>query len=164
MKIKAPKSAEIIVITGPESSGKTTLANRLHNDYGIPLVTEFARLYLEQNGPKYDFKDLEKIALCQNIQEKQFHEQYPKIICDTDFITVDIWAKEKFGKPLSLKLQFENKKHYLLSRPDIRWEEDPLRENPDDRDRLFAIYESYLNKNNLSYEIVDNQNRNSILL
>jgi len=149
----------IIVITGPESSGKTTLANRLKNEYGLPLVLEFARSYMELNGTEYDFHDLEKIVHCQNIQEKDAHQKYNLIVCDTDFITVDIWSQEKFGKPVNHSNQFVEEKHYLLCKPDIPWEEDPLRENPKDRDRLFDVYESYLIKNGLEYEVLSQQDR-----
>jgi nicotinamide riboside kinase len=35
--------------------------------------------------------------------------------------------------------------HYFLCSPeDIDWQPDPLRENPNDRDRLFDIYEKEL--------------------
>lgn len=162
MKINSKTKAEIIVVTGPESSGKTTLAKRLNNEYGIPLVSEFARQYLNQNGPIYNFTDLEKIALCQNIQENEKHKLYPLIICDTDLITVEIWAREKFGKGLSLELPNRSKKHYLLCTPDIEWEADPLRENPKDRDRLFDLYEEFLIKEGLSYEILDKNDRANI--
>lgn len=162
MKINSKNKAEIIVITGPESSGKTTLAKKLNTIYGIPLVLEFARLYLEQNGSNYDFSDLEKIAYCQNIQEKEKHDSFPLIICDTDFITIDIWANEKFGKGLTTKLPFPTKKHYLLCKPDIPWKPDPLRENPNDRERLFVKYEEYLKQEGLSYEVLDESDRENL--
>ncbi len=81
-------SPKIIVLTGPESSGKTTLASKLSLLYDLPLVKEFSRTYLENHGAEYDILDLEKIALCQNIQEKDAHNKYPIILCDTDIITI----------------------------------------------------------------------------
>jgi len=54
-------STEILVITGPESSGKTTLATQLANYWKTPLVTEASRDYL--NGKdSYQQHDLLKIA------------------------------------------------------------------------------------------------------
>jgi len=44
--------------------------------------------------------------------------------------------------------------HYFLCKPDIPWEEDPLRENPKDRERLFFIYENQLKELNLPYSIL----------
>jgi nicotinamide riboside kinase len=38
--------------------------------------------------------------------------------------------------------------HYFLCKPDIPWEEDPLRENSENRDELFEIYLQELKKQN----------------
>lgn len=160
MKTNIPEGKQIIVVTGPESSGKTTLVNRLKAEYGIPVVPEFARTYLEQKqDKKYEFSDLEIIGRCQNIQEKQAHDLYPLIVCDTDIITIDIWALEVFMKPISLPNNNLDKKHYLLCKPDIKWVADPLRENPDDRDRLFEVYEEYLKTKGMSFEILGKDER-----
>ena len=44
---------------------------------------------------------------------------------------------------------------YLLCSPEgIEWQPDPLRENPDDRDRLFNIYEKNLNFYKQNYFIL----------
>lgn len=153
------RAEEILVITGPESSGKSTLAKRLSDTHGITLVSEFARAYLKANGQAYDYADLITIGKCQNIQEKDSHSKYTSIICDTDIITVDIWSMEVFDKPTNLPNNFACKKHYLLCKPDIPWEPDPLRENPTDRDRLFKLYEDYLELHNLSYETLDETGR-----
>ena len=160
MKINIPKGKQIIVVTGPESSGKTTLVNRLKTEYSVPVVSEFARTYLEQKeDPKYQFEDLEMIGRCQNIQEKEAHNLYPLIVCDTDIITIDIWAKEVFNKSITLPNNNSDKKYYLLCKPDIPWVVDPLRENPDDRDRLFELYSQYLESKLLSFEILDETDR-----
>jgi len=160
MKINIPKEKRIIVVTGPESSGKTTLVNRLKIEYGVPVVPEFARTYLEQKrDSKYQFSDLEIIGRCQNLQEAEAHKNYPLIVCDTDIITIDIWSLEVFNKPISLANNNSYKKHYLLCRPDIPWVSDPLRENPDDRARLFEIYKLYLETKNLSFTILNKEDR-----
>lgn len=160
MKTNWPKDKEIIVVTGPESTGKTTLVNRINEMYGIPTVPEFARTYLEnKSDTQYQFSDLEIIGKCQNIQEAEAHQSYPLIICDTDIITVDIWAMEVFAKPICLPIQFPEKKHYLLCKPDIPWEPDPLRENPSDRERLFEVYHKYLQINDLTFEVLDEEGR-----
>ena len=43
----------------------------------------------------------------------------------------------------------------LLCRPDIPWEPDPLRENPHDRDRLFAVWEREMQALGLPYTIIE---------
>ncbi|MCB0706487.1 MAG: ATP-binding protein, partial [Saprospiraceae bacterium] len=47
-----------ILITGPESSGKTTLARSLAEAQDEPWVPEYAREYLEKYGPDYTLNDL----------------------------------------------------------------------------------------------------------
>jgi nicotinamide riboside kinase len=42
---------------------------------------------------------------------------------------------------------------YILCKPDIEWEPDPLRENPHDRDELFELYEGLLRESGSDYVI-----------
>ena len=51
-----------IIITGPESSGKTTLCKALSEHYKIPFTKEFARKYLSDLGKSYLQEDLLEIA------------------------------------------------------------------------------------------------------
>ena len=51
-----------IAITGPESSGKTTLAKNLAKVFSAAYIPEFARQYLQEKGLKYDQWDLDEIA------------------------------------------------------------------------------------------------------
>lgn len=44
--------------------------------------------------------------------------------------------------------------HYFLCKPDIPWEPDPLRENPEDRKRLFKLYERDLLGLGASYNVL----------
>ena len=43
---------------------------------------------------------------------------------------------------------------YLVCQPDLPWEKDSLRENPDDRERLFALYVEDLFNDGKTVEIV----------
>jgi nicotinamide riboside kinase len=152
-----------IILTGPESSGKTTLAQQLAEQYNVELVEEYARTFLEKRiPPQYNYADLLKIAKKQYALEKKatitpnnnstiqpFNNTL--IICDTDLITLKIWANVVFQKchPWILKqleeASFDFKTLYFLCSPaDITWEYDPLRENPNNRDYLFQLYENEL--------------------
>ena len=51
-----------VVITGPESSGKSVLAGELAAFFGAPLVQEYARTYLEQRQGAYVQDDLLAVA------------------------------------------------------------------------------------------------------
>ena len=159
MNIDIADSTEILVFTGPESSGKTTCAEQTAQKYQLPRVKEYAREYLTAQGLKYTFKDIQNIAEKQVESEIYANQKHPLIICDTDLVTLEIWALEKFGLSLELNDQLLVKKHYLLCFPDIPWEPDPLRENPDDRKRLFERYEEYLRALDVSFTVLSEDDR-----
>jgi nicotinamide riboside kinase len=62
-------------------------------------------------------------------------------------LVMKIWSEYRFGKchPWILE-QLENEKNasYVLCGTDISWENDELRENPNDRDELYQKYLSEL--------------------
>jgi len=141
-----------IVITGPESCGKTTLAKSLGEIYKCHVVKEFARDYLNKLNRKYKYDDLLKIAKGQEKEEVKINALEKKIlICDTSIHTIKIWSHDKFNKchPKVYDLE-ENYRHYFLCSPDIPWEYDPLRENPKDRDRIFNAYIKELKNKSLT--------------
>ena len=47
-----------VLLHGPPGLGKTTLANALSTHYRVNFAKEFAREYLECNGPDYNFEDV----------------------------------------------------------------------------------------------------------
>ena len=155
--MKLLESHKIIVVTGPESTGKTTLATQLSDRDKLPLIPEFAREYLDTKtaGYRYTFEDLIAIGHAQNKMEYNAYQKHDQIVCDTDLVTIDIWAKEKFGRALGMDIPLIEYKHYILCPPDIPWEYDEQRENPDDRNRLFDVYKKYLISIGASYEIYD---------
>ncbi len=139
MKNKALK----IVLTGPESSGKTSLGKMLSRHFSWPLLEEYARIYLEENGPRYGIEDLKKIAAGQMAAEKAMAAKQEHFFSDTDLLTIRIWLEDKFGLQwpfLDAHLKAYPASHYLLLFPDIPWSPDPLREDPDRRDFLFDRY------------------------
>lgn len=132
-----------IVFTGPESTGKSTVANTIALQSGLPLVNEYARTYLSKQGGKYTYDDLLHIAKGQVMWEQEARSDNANIICDTDLLTIFIWSDVKFGKcdpMIKSKLMDDPATHYFLCTPDIPWKFDPLREDPTNRDELFDIY------------------------
>lgn len=148
-----------IVITGPESSGKTTLAETLSLYYKAPKVNEFAVEYLTNINRKYQYSDLLKIAKGQIINEDQkiISNTSNLLICDTDLITIKIWSKVRFNKVSRWIMNtIRNRKydHYFLCYPDIPWEYNKFRENPDDREWLFGLYEKEMKKYKKQFTII----------
>lgn len=134
-----------IALTGPECSGKTTLAIRLAKELKGVLLPEFARQFLSQrNG--YSFEDLDAIATGQKQLELKAAEMgHPIIICDTDILVVKIWSEVKFGKVSPVVEHLYQTTTYdltFLCKPIFDWEYDSLREAPDpvERMRLYSLY------------------------
>ena len=142
-----------VAFTGPESSGKTTMAEWLAGYFSCNYVDEYAREYLE--GKKgYSLNDIELIA---NRQFQLNNDVAKPAILDTEMLVLKIWFQEKFRKnseviqSLLIRQEID---FYFLCKPDIPWEEDPLRENPLDRDRLFVEYVQTLNAMELPYRVI----------
>ena len=136
-----------IVITGPESSGKTTLAASLAEHYQIPRVPEYARDYINQLGRPYQEKDLLIIAQGQVSREDQVIQTTDLLICDTSLLVIKIWSEYRYGRCHPWILEQLGQRPvdlYLLCSPDIPWEYDPQRENAQDRDILFKQYQQAL--------------------
>lgn len=144
-----------IAITGPESSGKSTLTTALAEALGGVCVVEFARTYLEENGGVYDFDDLEFMAL--GHRDAFLAETAPIVVVDTDFINFKVWSEFKYNNTCSFIHQCISEAHFdlhILCAPDLPWEPDPLRENPNDRHELFNLFIENLERFKKEYIIV----------
>ena len=152
-----------IVITGPESTGKTTLANALGQHYNVPVVEEFAREYIDGLDRPYIEDDLLEMAIGQAFSEdKGRSKASTMMICDTDMLSLRIWSKAKYGqflKPLN-PLWFDDLPHlYLVCAPDLPWEPDPQRENPEDREALFDMHIAEIERAKVNYAIIKGEDR-----
>ena len=156
--MKVNSQSHKIVVTGPESSGKTTLAKQLAKQLSIPWIPEYARNYLEKIGRPYQLEDIQSIGRHQQAQHEFMLAQEPEfLICDTSFLVLKIWAEVKYGQKndwLEKQFQEDQVSLYLLCEPDIPWTYDPLRENPDDRYGLFKRYQSALEIHEKPFSII----------
>ena len=137
----------IVCLTGSESTGKTTLATALANHYDAPLVPEVARRHLTPNRP-YGPKEVLAIAREQVCLEAEALAGSPRlVVCDTDLLVIQIWWQVKFGvlpEELAAALAGRSVRAYLLTRPDIPWVPDPLRETGGERSDLHRRYQRAL--------------------
>ena len=142
------KKIKKIILTGPESTGKSTLAKQLAQEYNSVWVPEFARTYLKGLNRSYREEDLLKIAKGQCDLESFFYKKSNQyMFCDTSMMVMKIWSEYRFGKcdPWILE-QLENEKNttYILCGTDVLWEFDEQRENQNDRNDLYEKYLSEL--------------------
>ncbi|MFK7980124.1 MAG: AAA family ATPase [Saprospiraceae bacterium] len=139
-----------IVFTGPESSGKTTLTSLVAKSYQSYWLPEFSRTYLTQLNRPYIVADLVKIAEGQLLVQQQFaqkHSSQSYLFHDTSLLVIKVWSIFKYGFynfKLEQLLRNNLPDIFFLCDWQIPWEYDPLRETPNDRAALYAIYKAEL--------------------
>lgn len=146
-----------ISITGPESTGKSWLAEQLARHYATAWVPEFARTYLEETGRPYTYEDILYIAQQQHHSEVNAGQHSGMIFCDTDFCVTRIWCQVKYGKChpwIESELDKNEYGLYLLCDIDLPWQYDPLREHPEMRRELFGMYHNLLREKQFNFRIV----------
>jgi NadR type nicotinamide-nucleotide adenylyltransferase len=145
-----------VAVIGPESTGKTDLANAIVQAYNGTYVPEFAREYLNGLNRPYQQEDLLQIAKGQ-VESLEKNDSAEVLIADTDLHIIKIWSEHKYGNCDPWIFQELNKQAfdlYILTYFDIPYEEDPLRENPEDRAYFFEIYLDLLTTSKLPFIVV----------
>ena len=150
-----------IVISGPESSGKTELAQDLSQRLGTVYVPEYAREYIENLRRPYTYSDVEKIAEYQESEERSYKYKAKNglLIFDTWFIITKVWFDLVFGKcPEWIIPHIKSAKIdlFLVCDTDLPWVPDPVRENGGEkREQLFHLYCKEISSFGFKYEIVN---------
>ena len=153
-----------IAITGPESTGKSTLSEKLAHHYNTNFVPEYSRSYLENFVGQYTENDVVEIAKGQHNLILEEEKKSSKIlIADTEIVVCKIWVEYVFkhsNKVIDEILKQQDFDLYLLCDIDLPWVYDPLRENPDidERKELFEIYRNTLEQMKVPFEIVSGDN------
>ncbi|MEH6763605.1 MAG: ATP-binding protein [Aequorivita antarctica] len=152
-----------VVLYGPESTGKTTLAKQLAEHYNTLWVPEYMREYLQK---KWDSEkklvskeDLIPIANGQLKLEKEASQQVENLlICDTNLLELKVYSEYYYDGfcPLEIKNEAtqDNYSIYLLTYVDTPWEQDILRDRPNNRKEMFRIFEAELKKQNFPYQVL----------
>ena len=145
-----------IVLTGPECSGKTTLSKGLAEHFQGKYLAEPARTIL--NGVRaYTPKDLLAIFRAY-IKRDDVELSSNPLFLDTDLQNLYLWWQEKYG-PVPRKLcrayKAQSERFFLLCKPDLPWVYDPLRENPNDRERLYELYYRDLVDRKLPFTVIE---------
>lgn len=145
-----------IVITGAESTGKTTLARVLAAHYDEPCSHEFVREYVNNINRPLQKEDLQTIANGQFMEEDSKLEQARKLIIhDTNILSSIIYSEHYFQTQIEwVNERFDSYSYslYLLCLPDIPWQADPgQREGPQDRQKLHDIFKAQLTARKLPH-------------
>lgn len=140
-----------LVVTGPECTGKTTLAADLARTFDAPWLPEMARTYAAErasNGQLLTAADVDLIAQRAIVSEDAaLTEQPPLLVLDTDLLSTVTYARHYYGAS-SAWLEGEARSRlaalYLLCAPDLAWTPDGIRDRPEHREELFAEFERTL--------------------
>jgi len=152
-----------IVLIGPESTGKTTLAKKLAEVFQTLWVPEYMREYLQKKwddkGLRCTKEDLLNIAVGQmRLENERAPEAETFLFCDTNLWELKIYSEyyyEGFCPPEIETYAHKNTYDlYFLTDIDVPWEMDDLRDRPNDRSTLFRIFEETLQQQKLPYQVL----------
>lgn len=158
-----------VVLFGPESTGKTTLAKQLAEHYNTVWVPEYARDYLQdkwdKEGKTCQLEDLLPIARGQMKSENELAQKANTVlICDTDLLETKVYSEYYYlgtCDPILEKYALENTYDlYFLTYIDTVWEADDLRDKPNERESMFNHFKDTLIANKRPYVLLKgNQNK-----
>ena len=155
-----------IAIVGPESTGKSALAQALADTYNTVWVPEIARTYLENLNRPYTQTDVETIARLQLEEEdKMLSKAKGALFCDTTLMVVKVWMENAFGSCPAWILESIQSRYYhfyLLPDIDLPWQPDPLREHPDKREFFKEWYIKELNSVHANYAIISGNGQSRV--
>ncbi|WP_227430604.1 AAA family ATPase [Psychrobacter sp. I-STPA6b] len=139
-----PESITKVLILGAESTGKTTLCQDLATHFNEPWVLEYMRPYLQEKWDKEqktcEWQDLLPIAQGQIDLENKLAKQAQKyLFCDTSLFELMVYSHWYYNDCPSQIEQAVLSHHYdliLLTKVDVPWVADDLRDCPHERDKM----------------------------
>ena len=147
-----------ISLIGPESSGKTFLAEALAKHFNTIWVPEFARHYVENLNRLYTKEDILYCAIMQFESEQLALLNANKFLfADTEMINNSVWLKDVYAETdewIEENISANPYDLYLLLKPDLPFINDPVRENEHRRDFFFDWYKRELDKRSLNYAVI----------
>ncbi len=157
-----PSSILKIAIVGPESTGKTTLAEQLAIKFDTVWAPEFARDYLQKKWDTFQTtcepEDLLQIAKGQiQLENDRLCVANKILFCDTTLLVTKVYSEYyfKYCDPI-LDQAVKNNFYDLvfLTNIDIPWQADDLRDKPNERTAIFTAYTKTLHQNNTPYIVL----------
>ncbi len=148
-----------IAITGPECTGKSTIAEKLAGNYQTVYIPEYARDYIGSLNQPYTYDDVEHIARMQVSQVESYISRANRFLfLDTYLIITKIWFEvvfERYPQWIEDAIQQNSIDLYLLCDTSIPWTPDNVRENGGEmRIKLFNMYKEALEKYNCPFVLI----------
>lgn len=145
MRLRRLSSPLVVVVTGVENAGKTTLCASAAGIQGWDMISEAARRDPAVTEGRTQWKDLQRLqdAFIEAVQEHTAQTDSPVLLCDTGGLVLDMWAREVFGQGLERTEEaMALADLHLLCHTLPEWHPDPLRTLPNHLERL-DLHERY---------------------
>ncbi len=147
-----PDFAIKVVILGTESTGKTTLTEKLSKHFNCSLVLEAAREIIS-NSNSFTFDDLHLVATEHaNRIDKTILAESPLVIIDTDIHTTKSYSKFTFEKELEISADIYNSNKaniYLYLNNNVEYLQDGTRLSEAERNLLDLSHRQVLTDYNI---------------
>lgn len=132
---------KVLVLTGPESTGKSWLAEEIRARFGGCVVGEYVRHFIDSKQRDTCYADIPAIARRQLAWEDAARAQRPHLlILDTHLLSNMLWSRCLFGDCPDWLEQELLARHYdlhlLLDPRDVPWVADGQRCQPQLAERL----------------------------
>jgi len=139
----------VVVITGSESTGKTTLARELAEHFGVAWVAEQSRRYAESLDRPLSAHDVEPIARWQREAEDAARIEAARrghrfLFLDTDLVSTVVYARHYYGEcppAIVAAARARLADLYLLCDIDVPWVGDAVRDRPLAREELHGAFQ-----------------------
>jgi nicotinamide riboside kinase len=138
-----------VVVTGPESTGKSTLALALGERLGAPVVPEAARIHAEAHPGRTltadDVTPIGELALA--LEGQAALAAPPVLVLDTDLLSTIVYARHYYGEApawIAPALRERRADVYLLCATDLPWTPDGVRDRPEARESLWQAFRDTL--------------------
>ncbi|QCI12269.1 N-acetylglucosamine-6-sulfatase [Pseudomonas putida] len=138
---------KVLVLCGPESSGKSWLSGVIQAHFGGVVVAEYVRHFIEQERRDTCYADIPVIARGQLAWEDHAREQTPELlILDTHLLSNMLWSQALFDDCPAWLEQALLARHYdlhlVLSPQGVGWVADGQRSQPELRERQLFFDDS----------------------
>lgn len=127
-----------IVIYGPESTGKSALAESLAGHFNEPWSREYVRQFWDEHNGVITADSLEAIGQGHLAGELEAERRARRaVFCDTDLLTCRLWDDLLFPGHCPEWVREEGNARarraalYLFCDTDLPWKDDPMRSFPD---------------------------------
>lgn len=143
-----------VVVTGSESTGKSTLATQVAAHFGVPCVPEYVREFAAAKGAPLVYEDHAALARGQMALEdaavaRARAEGHALLVHDTDLLSTVVYHWHYHGRCeryLEEAAQARVPTLYLLLDIDVPWVPDGIRDRGDRRSDVQMLFRNTLER------------------